>query len=95
MTVIKCNNDQHFSRHFRKPIGRSDMSQFQNKNQAKGINPLARGISLGMICGAPLGIFLGAILENMAFIGVGVGFGLSVGLAISAASELRRNADDY
>jgi hypothetical protein len=48
-----------------------------------------------MICGAPLVIFLGAILENMAFIGVGVGFGLSVGLAISAASELRRNADDY
>jgi hypothetical protein len=70
------------------------MSQFHEKNQEKDLNPRARGMGLGVICGAPLGIFLGLILENLAFIGVGVGFGLSVGLAISAASELRRNADE-
>ncbi len=70
------------------------MSQYHEKNRAKEMNPLARGMVLGMIFGAPLGIFLGIVLDNMGFIGVGAGFGLSVGLAISAAAELRRSADD-
>ena len=46
--------------------------------------------ALGMIFGVALGIVYGIVLDNMAFMSIGVGGGLAIGLSIGAGLEARK-----
>jgi F0F1-type ATP synthase assembly protein I len=51
---------------------------------------LALGMSVGLILGGAFGILYGILLDNMAFMAIGVGGGLVIGLSVGTALEARK-----
>jgi predicted MFS family arabinose efflux permease len=61
------------------------------KESRQETNYLGLGMGVGMLFGAALGIVYGGIvLDNMAFMSIGVGGGLAIGLSIGAGLEARK-----
>ena len=56
-------------------------------------NYLGLGISYGLIFGAGLSTILSLVLDNPAFIGIGAGLGMCLGVAIGAGLERRAKSE--
>jgi F0F1-type ATP synthase assembly protein I len=64
-------------------------------DQAPGrTNYRALGLSLGLCFGVALGVVFGIVLDNLAFMSIGIGGGMCPGLAIGAGLAARQEEND-
>jgi hypothetical protein len=63
------------------------MSMSANDREPRQEPYLTLGVSLGLLFGSALGVVLGLALDNMAFMAIGVGTGLTMGLSIGTALQ--------
>lgn len=71
------------------------MSDLRSKDgNGRESSELGRWLAIGMVMGAGFGMVLGAALDNMAFMSIGGGAGMCMGLAIGAAKQRARQDQD-
>ena len=68
----------------------SALKSRSSENESSGVNPVAKGITYGLILGAALSIVFSIALDNPALIGIGAGLGMCVGVAAGSARERHR-----
>ena len=69
------------------------MPDSSSERNPEETNYLGRGLAFGLIFGAALGIVFGVALDNMAFMPIGIGAGLTLGLSIGTAVQERQKGD--
>ena len=65
------------------------MKNTSTGQEPKKVDYVTQGFGLGLVLGAGWGVVLSAALDNPAFIAIGVGCGISLGLAIGTSLQRR------
>lgn len=93
--IDRANDRSGTARQIRKRIGHAQHNVLQLVREERNLVPRHYyrnlGIAIGMAAlGIPFGVVFGLMLDNMAFIGIGMPIGLSIGIAIG--TDLDRKA---
>ena len=73
--------------------GEADMSTSEprsSESEPHRIDPVARGLSYGLLFGAALSVVFSIALGNPALIGIGAGIGMCIGVAVGSGQAQRR-----